>query len=55
MCSLGQIEWALFTSLLLNGFVFKVLVALVDTPLVYAGSWLIRRPFGLALGEEIEL
>jgi uncharacterized integral membrane protein (TIGR00697 family) len=55
MCSMGQIEWALFTSLLLNGFVFKVLVALVDTPLVYAGSWLIRRPFGLALGEEIEL
>ena len=43
----------LFTSLLLNGFVFKVLVALVDTPLVR--SWLIRRPFGLALGEEIEL
>ena len=55
MCSLGQIEWVLFTSLLMNGFVFKVLVALIDTPLVYAGSWLIRRPFGLALGEEIEL
>ena len=55
MCSLGQIEWALFTSLLMNGFIFKVLVALIDTPLVYAGSWLIRRPFGLALGEEIEL
>ena len=55
MCSLEQIEWALFTTLLLNGFLFKVIVALVDTPLVYLGSWLIRRPFGLALGEEIEL
>lgn len=55
MCSLEQIEWAMFASLLINGFAFKVLVALVDTPLIYAGSWLIRRPFGLALGEEIEL
>jgi hypothetical protein len=55
MCSLGQIEWTLFSTLLLNGFVFKVLVALFDTPLVYLGSWLIRKPFGLALGEEIEL
>ena len=55
MCMLEQIEWALFNTLLLNGFLFKVLVALVDTPLVYLGSWLIRRPFGLALGEEIEL
>lgn len=55
MCSLGQIEWTLFSTLLLNGFVFKVLVALLDTPLVYLGSWLIRRPFGLELGEEISL
>jgi len=28
---------------------------LFDTPLVYLGSWLIRRPFGLKLGEEINL
>jgi len=55
MCSLGQIEWSLFATLLLHGFVFKMLVALLDTPLVYIGSWLIRRPFGLKLGEEIAL
>jgi len=55
MCLVGEIEWALFTGLLLNGFVFKVLIALLDTPLVYLGSWLVRRQFGLKLGEEIEL
>ncbi|MBL6865506.1 MAG: queuosine precursor transporter [Flavobacteriales bacterium] len=55
MCTAGQIQWALFGTLLLNGVVFKVIVALLDTPLVYLGSWLIRRPFGLKLGEEIEL
>jgi uncharacterized integral membrane protein (TIGR00697 family) len=53
MCFLGQIEWALFSNLLFYGFFFKILVALIDTPLVYLGSWLIRRPFGLKLGEEI--
>ena len=54
MCSLGQIEWALFTSLLLNGFVFKVLVALIDTPLVYAEVGLSAARLA-PLGEEIEL
>ena len=55
MCSLGQIEWILFWNLILYGFLFKVFIALFDTPLVYLGSWLIRRPFGLKLGEEIDL
>jgi hypothetical protein len=54
MCAAGQIQWALFWTLLLNGVIFKFIVALLDTPLVYLGSWLIRRPFGLKLGEEID-
>ncbi|MBT6162256.1 MAG: queuosine precursor transporter [Crocinitomicaceae bacterium] len=55
MCAAGQIQWELFSTLLLNGVIFKFIVALLDTPLVYLGSWLIRRPFGLKLGEEIVL
>ncbi|MGB1076357.1 MAG: queuosine precursor transporter [Flavobacteriales bacterium] len=55
MCAVGEIEWVLFGGLLLNGFIFKVLIAVVDTPLVYLGSWLVRRQFGLRLGEEIAL
>ena len=55
MCAAGQIQWELFGTLLLNGVIFKIIVALLDTPLVYIGSWLIRRPFGLKLGEEIKL
>lgn len=55
LCSVGEIEWALFGALLANGFGFKVLVAALDTPLVYAGSALIRRRFGLAPGQEITL
>jgi uncharacterized integral membrane protein (TIGR00697 family) len=55
LCAVGEIEWALFGPLLLNGFVFKVLVALADTPLVYLGAWAVRRRFGLKLGEELNL
>lgn len=55
MCAADQIAWALFPTLLLNGFLFKVLVAAMDTPLVYAGSWAIRRQFGLKLGQEMAL
>lgn len=55
LCAVGEIEWALFGTLLLNGFVFKVLVALADTPLVYLGTWAVRRRFGLQLGEELNL
>jgi len=55
LCIFGAIEWSLFWMLLFNGFLFKVLVALIDTPLFYATSWGIRRYFGLQLGEEISL
>lgn len=55
LCTVGEIEWSLFGTLLLNGFAFKVLVALADTPLVYLGSWLIRRRFSLRFGEELNL
>jgi uncharacterized integral membrane protein (TIGR00697 family) len=55
LCAFGAIEWELFWPLLFNGFLFKVLVALFDTPLFYFSSWLARRYFGLELGEEIEL
>ncbi|MBL6645273.1 MAG: queuosine precursor transporter [Flavobacteriales bacterium] len=55
LCSVGEIEWGLFGALLVNGFGFKVLVAALDTPLVYLGSGLIRKRFGLSPGQEIAL
>ena len=55
LCGVGEIEWALFGALMVNGFGFKVLVAALDTPLVYACSALIRRRFGLQPGQEIAL
>lgn len=55
LCSFGVIEWDLFGILLLNGFLFKLLVALSDTPLLYFFVHLFRKHFNLEVGEEIEL
>ena len=55
LCSFGVIDWIRFYPLLLNGFIFKVLVALIDTPFFYLLSHLLRNFFGLKLGEELEI
>ena len=55
LCSFGKIEWEKFTGLLIAGFLFKVLVALFDTPFLYLGVYMFRRRFKLKLNEEIEL
>lgn len=53
LCSFGKIKWELFGSLLLGGFLFKILVAALDTPLLYLCVGLFRKRFGLTLGEEL--
>ncbi len=55
LCAVGTIKWSLFPALLLGGFIFKVLVALIDTPLIYLLVWWTRRRFALQEGEEISL
>lgn len=45
LCSLDVIAWERFSSLLINGFLFKVLVAMADTPIVYFVVWLFRNQF----------
>ncbi|UCD39343.1 MAG: queuosine precursor transporter [Fidelibacterota bacterium] len=53
LCATGAIEWSRFPGLLENGFLFKVLVALVDTPLFYLSTWLLRRALVLGPAEEV--
>ncbi|MCF6214050.1 MAG: queuosine precursor transporter [Flavobacteriaceae bacterium] len=54
LCSFNVIEWHLFGKLLINGYLFKVIVALFDTPFIYAAVYYFRRRFDLKQGEEIE-
>jgi len=55
LCSFGKIDWALFGGLLLSGFLFKILVAALDTPLLYAAVYVLRKKFGLKEAEEMPL
>lgn len=55
LCSFGIIDWANFKGLLISGFLFKVIVALLDTPFLYLGVFLFRKRFKLKVNEEINL
>ena len=54
LCFAGAIEWNKFGILLLNGFLFKVLMALIDTPILYLATAIIRNKFNLKFGEELK-
>ena len=55
LCFFGEIPWERFTGLVISGFLFKAMVAALDTPLLYLGVYIIRKQFGLKIGEEIQL
>ena len=51
----GILPWDLVLGLVMSGFVFKVIVAALDTPLLYLLVWIFRKKFELKMGEEITL
>ncbi len=55
LCSFGKIDWSLFGSLLLGGFLFKILIAALDTPFLYLAVYILRKRFGLKNAEELQL
>ena len=54
-CITNVLSWDQFAGLLISGFLFKVLVALVDTPFLYLGVYLFRRKFSLKVNEELNI
>ena len=55
LCSFEVLPWSLFGTLLLSGFLFKIVIAFFDTPILYLVVFLFRKRFGLKIGEEINL
>lgn len=55
LCAFGEIGWDKFAGLLISGFIFKVLIAVIDTPFLYLGVYLFRKRFNLKVNEEINL
>ena len=55
LCLFGVLDWSLFWGLVFSGFLFKIIVAALDTPLLYLGVAIFRRKFNLEVGQEIQL
>ena len=55
LCVFGVLPWDAFLGLLISGVVFKILVALIDTPLLYLSVNWIRSYYKLEINEEIKL
>lgn len=55
LCSFDIIAWDRFYGLLISGVIFKVLVAAMDTPLLYLFVYIMRKRFHLKITEEIQL
>jgi uncharacterized integral membrane protein (TIGR00697 family) len=55
LCTFGEIPWELFYGLVISGFLFKIFIAFLDTPLLYFFVYLLRKRFNLKIGEEIQL
>jgi len=53
LCIFNVLSWEMFSTLLINGFLFKVFFAAFDTPIVYLITYYIRRKFNLSFGQEI--
>ena len=54
LCSFDVIAWDRFSTLLINGFLFKIFFAAFDTPIVYLLTYYLRNKFDLKFGEEIK-
>ena len=55
LCSFDIIVWDKFLGLLISGVIFKMMIAALDTPVLYAVVFFFRKHFGLKMGEEIEI
>ena len=55
LCIFDVLPWDAFLGLLISGVVFKILVALIDTPLLYLSVNWIRSYYKLEINEEIKL
>jgi uncharacterized integral membrane protein (TIGR00697 family) len=55
LCIFGVIPWELYYGLVISGFLFKVLIAFIDTPFLYLFVYILKRRFGLKQNEEIQL
>lgn len=54
LCATGAIAWERFWELFSYGFLFKIIVALIDTPFLYLAIYALRKKLNLKVGEEVK-
>ena len=55
LCSFEILQWDRFFGLLISGVIFKMMIAALDTPILYIVVYGFRKHFKLKAGEEIEI
>ncbi len=55
LCLFNVLPWNLFFGLVVSGFIFKIIIAFVDTPFLYFFVYIIRKRFNLKINQEIRL
>ena len=55
LCIFNILLWDSFWGLVLSGFLFKVIIAFFDTPILYALVMWFRKKFQLKINEEVSL
>ena len=53
LCAFDIINWDKFWGLLISGVLFKMMIALLDTPILYLVVYFFRKKFNLKAGEEV--
>ena len=53
LCSFKILPWKLFVPLFISGFLFKIFVAILDTPFLYLAVYYFRKRFQLKENEEL--
>lgn len=53
LSSFKILPWSIFINLLISGFLFKIIVAAIDTPVLYLIVFWFRKKFNLKVGQEI--
>jgi queuosine precursor transporter len=55
LCSFNILPWNVFSGLFISGFVFKLFIALIDTPFLYLAVYFFRKKFHLKINEELSI
>ena len=55
LCLFEVLSWDSFLGLVVSGIIFRILIAFLDTPLLYLFVYLFRKKFDLKIGEEIKI